>query len=428
MRNRAAPVKASGGNFLDLSSPFTKLAIALGLGLLVGLQREHASSRVAGIRTFPLITLFGVLSGMLSQSFGGWVIAAALLSLGGLIILGNIVELKDGSIDPGLTTEAALLLMFGVGAYLVIGRMEVAIAVGGGVAVLLQAKVQMHGVAAKLGDSDLKALMQFVLLSLVILPILPDRTYGPYSVLNPRQIWLMVCLIVGISLAGYIIYKFFGERAGIVLGGILGGLISSTATTVSYARRTAASPPSVHLAAVVIQIASTAVFARVLLVIGVVSPVLLASAARPLLIMMTLMALLSLGVWFWGQKEQNRMPVQDNPSELKGALFFGVIFAVVLLAAAAAKAHFGQSGLYVVAALSGLTDMDAITLSTAQLVNSDRLLPEVGWKLIVVSALANLVFKAGAILVLGHRQLLARVGMLYGLALAGGSLLLWVGS
>jgi len=413
---------------LDLSSPFTKLAIALGLGLLVGLQREHVSSRLAGIRTFPLITLFGVLSGMLSQSFGGWVIAAALLSLGGLIVLGNIIELKDGSMDPGLTTEAALLLMFGVGAYLVIGRMEVAIAVGGGVAVLLQAKVQMHGVAAKLGDSDLKALMQFVLLSLVVLPILPDRTYGPYSVLNPRQLWLMVCLIVGISLAGYVIYKFFGERAGMVLGGVLGGLISSTATTVSYARRTAASLPSVHLAALVIQIASTVVFARVLLVIGVVSPVLLVAAARPLLIMMTLMALLSLGVWLWGQKEQNRMPVQDNPSELKGALFFGVIFAAVLLAAAAAKERFGQSGLYVVAALSGLTDMDAITLSTAQLVNSDRLLPEVGWKLIVVSALANLVFKAGAIMVLGHRQLLARVGMLYGLALAGGSLLLWAGS
>jgi uncharacterized membrane protein (DUF4010 family) len=413
---------------LDLSSPFTKLAIALGLGLLVGLQREHVSSRLAGIRTFPLITLFGVLSGMLSQSFGGWVIAAALLSLGGLIVLGNVIELKDGSIDPGLTTEAALLLMFGVGAYLVIGRMEVAIAVGGGVAVLLQAKVQMHGVAAKLGDSDLKALMQFVLLSLVVLPILPDRTYGPYSVLNPRQLWLMVCLIVGISLAGYVIYKFFGERAGMVLGGVLGGLISSTATTVSYARRTAASLPSVHLAALVIQIASTVVFARVLLVIGVVSPVLLVAAARPLLIMMTLMALLSLGVWLWGQKEQNRMPVQDNPSELKGALFFGVIFAAVLLAAAAAKERFGQSGLYVVAALSGLTDMDAITLSTAQLVNSDRLLPEVGWKLIVVSALANLVFKAGAIMVLGHRQLLARVGMLYGLALAGGSLLLWAGS
>jgi uncharacterized membrane protein (DUF4010 family) len=410
---------------LDLNSPFTQLAIALGLGLLVGLQREHVASRVAGIRTFPLTTVLGVLVGLLSQSFGGWVLAAGLLSLAGLIILGNIVELKEGSIDPGLTTEAALLLMFGVGAYLVVGRVEVAIAVGGGVAVLLQAKVQLHGVAARLGDSDLKALMQFVLLSLVILPILPNRTFGPYSVLNPRQIWLMVCLIVGISLAGYIIYKFFGERAGMVLGGVLGGVISSTATTVSYAQRTAVSPESVRVSTIVIQIASTIVFARVLLVVGLASPRLLGSSAQPLLIMMALMALLSAAVWFWGRDEESQMPVQENPSELKGALFFGFIFALVILAAAAAKARFGQRGLYVVAALSGLTDMDAISLSTAQLVNSDRLSPEIGWQLILVGALANLIFKGGAMLVLGNRQLLRRVGMLYGLAFICGILLLW---
>jgi len=158
---------------LDLSSPFTKLAIAFGLGLLVGLQREHVASRLAGIRTVPLITVFGALSAMLSQSFGGWVLVAALLSLAALIILGNVLELKAGSADPGLTTELALLLMFGVGAYLVAGRMEVAVAIAGGVAVLLQAKVQLHGVAAKFGDNDLKALMQFVLLTLVILPSYP---------------------------------------------------------------------------------------------------------------------------------------------------------------------------------------------------------------------------------------------------------------
>ena len=390
---------------------------------MVGLQREHAASRVAGIRTFPLVTIFGALCAMLSQSFGGWVLATALLSLAGLIVLGNVVELREGTTDPGITTEAALLLMFGVGAYLVIGRVEVAIAVGGGVAVLLQAKVQMHGVAAKLGDDDLKALMQFVLLSLVILPVLPDRAYGPYSVLNPRQIWLMICLIVGISLAGYIVYRFFGEKAGMVLGGILGGLISSTATTVSYARRTANVPQAVRVAAVVIQIASTIVFARVLLVIGVVSPKFF-SNTRPLLVMMMLMVCLSFGVWFWGRQEQNQMPVQDNPSELKGALVFGLIFALVLLAAAAAKARFGQSGLYVVAALSGLTDMDAITLSTAQLVNSDRLGPESAWKLVLVAALSNLVFKASAVLALGHRKLLTKIAMPYGVALVCGVVLL----
>jgi uncharacterized membrane protein (DUF4010 family) len=410
---------------LDLSSPFIQLAIAFGLGLLVGLQREHVASRLAGIRTIPLITVFGALSAMLSQSFGGWVLVAALLSLAALIILGNVLELKAGSADPGLTTELALLLMFSVGAYLVAGRMGVAVAIAGGVAVLLQAKVQLHGVAAKFGDNDLKALMQFVLLTLVILPVLPDRTYGPYSVLNPRQIWLMICLIVGISLIGYIAYKFLGKRAGIALGGILGGLISSTATTVSYARKSVNGPEAVRISTIVVQIASAIVFARVLLVIRVISPTLFAAAERPLLIMMVLMAVLALVVWFWGRRQQDQMPSQDNPSELKGALLFGLVFAMVLLATAGAKTRFGQGGLYVVAVLSGLTDMDAITLSTGQLVNSHRLVPETGWRLVLVAALANLVFKGAAVMFLGHRQLLARIGALYGVGFIVGILLLW---
>ena len=203
--------------------------------------------------------------------------------LAGIIIVGNIAELREGSPDPGLTTEVAMLLMFAVGAYLVIGHKEVAIAIGGGVAVLLQAKGQMHGVARRLGDEDLKAIMQFALLSLVILPVLPNRAYGPYAVLNPHHIWLMVCLIVGISLGGYIVYKFVGEKAGIVLGGILGGLISSTATTVSYARRSAEAPKSSAGAAIVVMIASTVVFVRVLLIIGLLSPTFFPTALPPML-------------------------------------------------------------------------------------------------------------------------------------------------
>ena len=138
-----------------------------------------------------------------------------------------------------------MLLMFAVGAYVVVGYPGVAIVIGGGVAVLLQFKGQLHGLVAGLGDNDLKAIMQLALISLVILPVLPDTTYGPYAVLNPRNIWLMVVLIVGISLGGYVVYKFWGNQAGIVLSGILGGVISSTATTVSYAKRAAETPKSV---------------------------------------------------------------------------------------------------------------------------------------------------------------------------------------
>jgi uncharacterized membrane protein (DUF4010 family) len=361
---------------------------------------------------------------MLGQSFGGWPVAMGLGALAGIIIVGNIAELREGFPDPGLTTEVAMLLMFAVGAYLVIGLKEVAIVIGGGVAVLLQAKGQMHGIARRLGDEDLKAIMQFVLLSLVILPVLPNRAYGPYGVMNPHHLWLMVCLIVGISLGGYIVYKFVGEKAGIVLGGVLGGLISSTATTVSYARRSAETPKSSPAATIVVMIASTVVFVRVLLIIGLLSPTLFPTALTPILVMLALFALLSLGIWFWARHEFSPMPVQDNPSELKAALWFGLIFAIVLFAVAAAKERLGQGGLYVVAGLSGLTDMDAISLSTAQLVNSGRLGPDSGWRVILVAALSNLIFKAAVIWLLGHRQLFIRIVALYGVVIGVGTLLL----
>jgi uncharacterized membrane protein (DUF4010 family) len=403
---------------------FKQLAIALGLGLLVGLQRERSATHpIAGLRTFPLITLLGTVSALL----GGWIIAASALALGGLIIAGNIITSREKPLDPGLTTEVAMLLMFALGAYVVRGRMEVAVVIGGGVAVLLHFKGQLHGFAARLGDDDLKAIMQFALISLVILPVLPDRTYGPYSVLNPRQIWLMVVLIVGIGVAGYIVYKFFGERVGVITGGVLGGLVSSTATTVSYARRSKEEANAVRMIAVVIMISSTVVFVRVLLEIAVVARSFFMVALIPIASILLLFVTLSAAVWKWGYKEETGLPPQKNPSELKAALLFGLIYAVILVAVAAANQHFGNRGLYVVAAISGLTDVDAITLSTAQLVEAGRIEAANGWKLVLIALLSNLVFKGVTIAVIGSKQLLARVGLLYGIAIAAGValILLW---
>ena len=140
-----------------------------------------------------------------------------------------------------MTTEVAILVMYVVGAYLVVGERMVAVAVGATVAVLLQFKPELHGIAARLGDQDLRAIMTFALITCIILPVLPNTTYevvSPLDVLNPFEIWMMVVLMVGISLTGYLVYKFFGRNAGILLGGVLGGAVSSTATTLSYAKRT----------------------------------------------------------------------------------------------------------------------------------------------------------------------------------------------
>ena len=284
----------------------------------------------------------------------------------------------------------------------------------------------MHAVASKIGDRDFKAIMQFVLISLVILPVLPNRFLGPYDVLNPQHIWLMVVLIVGISLGGYVIYKFFGEKAGTLAGGILGGLISSTATTVSYARRSRQPESSPGLAAVVIIVASSIVFLRVIILIDVAAPEFLKAAGPPFAIMLAAGALLSAAIWLLNRKEQSRMPEQENPSELKAALLFGLLYALVLVAAAAAKDYFGDKGLYLVSVASGLTDMDAITLSITQLVRSGNIEGQTGWRLILVAALSNLVFKGIVVAVLGEFRLFKQVAVLFLIVFAVGLLLLFL--
>jgi uncharacterized membrane protein (DUF4010 family) len=424
-----------------MTSVFLDLAIALGLGLLVGLQRQRTHADLAGIRTFPLVTVLGAVTALLAQPLGGaglWLVGAGLLGVAAMAVIGNVVKLRARSADaadaadaadPGLTTEMALLLMYTLGAYLVLGERAVAIVLGGGVAVLLQLKEKMHRLAERIGEEDFKAIIQFVLISLVILPVLPNQTLGPYGVLNPQQIWWMVVLIVGIGLGGYVAYKLFGERAGTLVAGLLGGLISSTATTVSYARSTAGARgewrmSAVHRATVVILMASAVVYLRVLLEMAVAARSAFPAMAPPVVAMLVATALVAGFAWVHHRPEGSEMPGQGNPSELRPAILFGLLYALVLLAVAAAKEHLGTSGLYAVAVLSGLTDMDAITLSTARLVDAGRLEALVAWRLILVASLANLGFKAGLVAILGPRQLGLRIGVLFGiLGIVGAALL-----
>lgn len=408
-----------------IPEPFLHLAVALGLGLLVGLQRERVDSPIAGIRTFGLITLFGAVCAQLGRVYGGWVVAVGLLVAAGLVTAGNLVRLPKGQADPGQTTEFAAVLMYGIGAWVVVGPMSVAVVLGGVVAVLLHLREPLHRFVGKIGEGDVRAIMQFVAIALVILPVLPDRDMGPYGVLNPYQIWWMVVLIVGLSLAGYVAYKLLGAEAGAALGGALGGLISSTATTVSYSRRSQEEPEASRLAALVIMIASAVVYARVLVEVAAVAPRSLRQMAPPLGAMLGVTILLSVVLWLFHRKRPAELPEQGNPAELKSALVFGALYALVLLAVAFARDRFGSAGLYTVAAISGLTDVDAITLSTARLVEGAGLDVRTGWRAILLASLTNLVFKASIIAVLGDRHLLGRIALLFGAAIAAGAAILW---
>ncbi|MGD0516461.1 MAG: MgtC/SapB family protein [Thermoguttaceae bacterium] len=417
------------------SSIFQQLGISVLLGLLVGLQREHAASGIAGMRTFPLITVLGTLSALLADYLGAWIVPAAMLGVVAVIMAGHLPQLRQTEPHTGTTTDVAMLVMFAVGAYLAVGPMVVAVAVGGGVAVLLQFKGELHGIAKKLGDEDLRAIMQFVLISCIILPVLPDQNFGPshflgfakheLDVFNPFETWLMVVLIVGMSLGGYIVYKFFGGNAGILLGGVLGGAISSTATTVSYAQQAKDNFIDRRAAAIVIMIASTVSYVRVLIAVLVVSPDFLPKVSSPVGIMMGLTFLPAVIIWLCNRKHPKPMPEQKNPTQMKSALVFGAMYVGVLFALAAAKQFIGGGGLYLVAGLSGLTEMDAITLSTARMSLADQtIMTTVGWRLIVVAAMANMVSKSMLAGLLGGRDLFRQILILFAAALAGGAAML----
>lgn len=406
------------------------LAIAFGLGLLVGLQRESTKDKIAGVRTFTLISVLGAISGFLTLEYNNpFVLPVLGLCITAMLIMANIVKLKKyEEADVGQTTEVAALLMFAIGAYVVLGNQVIGAMIGATLAILLYAKEHMHGFIDKLSEKDLVAIFTLVGISLVILPILPNKTFGPFDVLNPRNIWLMVTLIVGISVIGYFIYKFVGKKTGIISNGVLGGLISSTATTVSYARKTADNTSISKVAAFVITIASAISMVRVLVEVGVVVPGALGVVAVPIVAEIVVILVVCSVLFYLINKDQSddKMPEPKNPAQLKSAIVFGLLYGFILLAVAFAKEEFGNNALYIVSIISGLTDVDAITLSLSELMREGSLQGTVGWKLILLASLSNLVFKGIMAVVMGSKELAKWVMLSFGISLVAGLFIFWL--
>src|SRR5690554_2221691 len=276
------------------------LGIAFGLGLLVGLQREKSDHEMAGVRTFTLISILGVLAGFLTRDFNNpFILPTFGIAITGLMLMANFLKAKkDPDTNVGQTTEVAVLLMFAIGSYLVLGNQIIAVVVGAALAVLLYVKETLHNFIDRLKEKDLSAIMTFVGISLVILPILPNQTFGPLDVLNPRDIWLMVTLIVGISVLGYFVYKWVGKKAGMISNGILGGIISSTATTVSYARNAATNKNASKIAAFVIVSSVTVSIVRVIIEIGIVVPDKFGELILPFILLFLFMSLVSILLFY----------------------------------------------------------------------------------------------------------------------------------
>ncbi len=402
------------------------LAVAFGLGLLVGMQREWEHNRVAGLRTFALVSVSGALSAVLAQVFGGWAMGAALLAFAAMAVSGYLVSQREIGADPGLTTVIAMFVMFATGALAVLGQRTAAVVIAGSVMVLLQQKKALHGMVHRIGETELREIARLVLIGLVILPLLPNEPYGPYGLLNPFAIWLMVVLIVGITLAAYLTGKFLGQAAGVPIAGILGGLISSTATTVSVARRSRNPDGHARSLAAIALISGAVVFVRVIAEVALVGQAVAAAVIPPLAVMAGFAGLVAVVAWRVAMKSEAVAEEESPPSEMKSAVTFGLLYVLVLFAVSFARERFGHAGLFTVAAVSGLTDMDAITLSTAKLANAGQLDAGTAWRVILTGGLANIAFKAALVLALGSRALIKPALLGFGAVFTGGAALLWL--
>ncbi|MDO9597531.1 MAG: MgtC/SapB family protein, partial [Azoarcus sp.] len=367
--------------------------IAIGIGLLIGLERERVPSARAGLRTFGLVAMLGALTGLLGQQLQSIAPFAVGMAVIGTMIVAAYLRHPDPS-DPGTTSVAALMVCYCLGTAVWLGYAKIAVMLAVGTTVLLYFKTQLRGIATRLGPRDWISILQFSVLSLVILPILPNEEFGPYGALNPYQVWWMVVLISGVSLAGYAALQLVGAKHGAAFVGIFGGLASSTATTMVYARNARESPGLASMAALVIVLANLVMVVRVSVIAAVVAPGLL----RALLVIVVpalVLGTLAL-VWNWrklGNGGDAVLPQTTNPTELRTALGFGALYAFVLFCAAWLSDYAGTGGLYVLAVVSGFTDIDAIALSSMRLFSLERLELTPAVIAIGLGMVANLSFK-----------------------------------
>jgi len=418
---------------MDELEIFRRLGLALAIGLLLGLERgwhgrgADEGGRTAGIRTFALAGLLGGVGAWLATLTAPVVLAGGLLGVAALLAVSYTSRLR-GDDDIGLTTEIALLLAFALGAASVLGDPAPAAAVAVVAALLLSMKARLHRWVAQIRRLELDAVLKLALISVVILPVLPDRGFGPGGVLNPSELWWAVVIVAGLSFFGYLAIRLGGAGLGIPLTGLFGGLASSTSTTLALARLVQARAALAPLAAAGVVIAGSVAFLRVLVLVAIFEPALLPPLALP----MTGMAVVGLaGALLVRLLAGNGADSEDaaegiaNPLELATALSFGALLALVLLGVHYLERWLGAGGVYAGAALSGLTDVDALTISVSRLVGGE-LAAASGAVAIFIAVSVNTAVKGALSLAAGSARLGALVLPIYAAAVAAGGAALWL--
>jgi len=405
-------------------------ASALAAGLLIGAERgwqgrnSEDNQLVAGIRTFALSSLLGAFAMLLGEHFDVAAWAVVFAGFAALVVASYFGGLQRTG-DLGLTSEVALLITFLLGSLAMAGYAGLAAAGAVAVALLLSLKQSLHGALQRLSEAELSGALKLLFISLVLLPALPNQGYGPWQVFNPYAIWWMVVLIAAIGFAAYVAIRLVGTRHGLLLTALLGGIVSSTAMTLTLARL----GQGRHLQALLacgLLATSALMFPRVLLEVGLINRNLLMPLLWPLGVAALIYAAGALLYYRRAGSEsaETAEPPLQNPFELAPALRFATLLVLILLLVEGARHWLGAMGVYLVALLSGLADVDAITLSLARSAHTD-LSSQVAVHGIFLAALSNSLAKAVLIALIGGRQLaLLTLPVMAGGLLAGAAVLL----
>lgn len=392
--------------------------IALGIGLLIGIEREWSDPEnlFAGSRTLPLIAGFGALV----QAFFPNLLPLALVFVAGLVVVAYVAKVVTTG-DIGMTTAVATMLTFVYGAMATHSDtgLRLAVALGTVTMALLAEKRLIHEFAARLNEAEMRASLKFLIVALVVFPLLPPERISFLRDLNLRFVWLMVAFVSGISLVGYVLATLVGNRAGLELTGVLGGMVSSTATAVSMAENARRNPSLTGLCGVATVIASLTMFPRILVEVLVVNPTLFAPILLPVAGMVLVGVLVSRFVYRDVQEEPLETDV-ENRFRLRPALLFGLFFALVLVATTALSAEFGTTGVYSAALIAGIVDVNAITISLSDLARSGAISTATAASGILLAASVNTAAKIGIVWLFGTRALGRTVLLSLGVVVAVG--------
>jgi uncharacterized membrane protein (DUF4010 family) len=412
------------------------LFAALIVGALVGVERERSKAQsgnvgIGGVRTFILFALCGAVGGWLATALqSAWVLVATVASVAALSVGGYLMQARVKPDSLGLTTETAAVAVCLLGAACTAGHAPVALALGIAVSGVLAYKEPMHGLVAKLGADDISAGVKLLAATFIVLPLLPKEAVDPWGAIRPQALWLLVVLIAALSLVGYVATRMLGPSRGTAVTGLTGGLVSSTAVTLAFARRSREEGGGgVNALAAGLLLAWTVMSVRVVVLVGVVHAPLVRSLLLPFAAM-TAATLVPVALLLRSKGEDPaegaRRVELRNPFSLTAAVKFGLLFAIVLLVVAAARRYFPGQGYYVVAALAGLTDVDAITLSMAGLARDGGADAATATVAIVIAALANTLVKCGIIVATAAAALRVRVVVVTLLVVAAGLASLWL--